>query len=185
MSDMQDWRPPKEMMRLMSDVDAAIKAGDFEKARDLHRQLRDLMPDSFPEYPGEYYNLMHEQLNLEPQDWQGHKKIQSKLNEVWRSMGYTVTEAPAECQEIMDRMMQSQEPGNQTEMMKLSRDFSRCMAKHGFEEYNYPDEYWELQVEAMEAMEKMDMVTFHTLMAKVEQIKLDRGGPQNIINIIQ
>jgi hypothetical protein len=171
---------PGECCDLMERKMERVAAGDITGAMRLQKKANDcLRRHGFAAHdmPEEYYRLMHQSSAAARRgDMAEAERIGGRMEQVIALTDFPgVPGMPEECKDLLRRSNEAEDRGDMRGNIELARQYNACLAKHGLAEATAPDEFFELQLTALDAQERGDMVAYQRALAEVRLLMQAQG----------
>jgi hypothetical protein len=180
-SDPGDAYPP-ECRRLMELTMQRVAEGDIAGAMRMQTRVSEcLRKHGLPAYdmPEEYYRLMHRSITAHRQgDFAEAERLRNRMEEVEAMQDIEGRQnMPEECKALLRRQQAAEDRGDWRQAILLTKDYTRCLEAHGMLDTHMPDEFFDLQIAALEAEQRGDMQAYQRAVAECQLLMQAHGMP--------
>jgi hypothetical protein len=120
--------------------------------------------------PEEYYRLMHQSIAAHRRgDMAEAERLRQRMEEVEALEDSEGREnMPEECKVLLRRQQAAEDSGDWRQAVLLTKDYTRCLEAHGLLDSHMPDEFFDLQLAALEAEQRGDSAGYQRALAECQ-----------------
>jgi hypothetical protein len=127
--------------------------------------------------PEEYFRLMHLSIRAaEAGDMEGARRISDRMEQVIALTDFEgLPGLPDECKDLLRRSNEAEDRGDTRANVVLTRAYNACLVRHGLVEASAPDEFFALQLAALDAQEAGDEEEYDRLLDEIVMLMQIHG----------
>lgn len=171
---------PAECSELMNRTMQYAEAGDIPACMAAQQAANDCLRrhgHQALDMPEEYFRLMHLAIAAaRAGDMEAARRISDRMEQVVALTDFEgIPGMPEECKDLLRRSNEAEDRVDTRENIVLTRAYNACLVKHGLIEATMPDEFFDLQLAALDAQEAGDEDKYQRLLAEIVMLMQVHG----------